>query len=151
VRGSGLAIVSGFHSPIEKDCLPILLRGSDPIIIVQGHRLSTSRLPIEWQKAIRNGRLLLLSPFGENDRRVTTELAAERNRFVATISDDILIPYAMPGSKTEADALSLLAAGKRVCTFDDRPGSLLDAGATIVMPNYFASRATLLAPVGGEQ
>ncbi len=151
VRGSGLAIVSGFHSTIEKDCLPILLRGSDPIIIVQGHRLSTSRLPIEWQKAIRNGRLLLLSPFGENDRRVTTELAAERNRFVATISDDVLIPYATPGSKTEADALSLLAAGRRVCTFDDRPGSLLDAGATVVMPNYFAPRATLLAPVGGEQ
>ena len=45
VRGSGLAIVSGFHSPIEKDCLPILLRGPDPIIIVQAHRLSTSRLP----------------------------------------------------------------------------------------------------------
>jgi predicted Rossmann fold nucleotide-binding protein DprA/Smf involved in DNA uptake len=151
VRGSGLAIVSGFHSPIEKDCLPILLRGSDPIIIVQGHRLSTSRLPIEWQKAIGNGRLLLLSPFGENDRRVTTELAAERNRFVATISDDILIPYATPGSKTETDALSLLAAGKRVCTFNDRPGSLLDAGATVVTPNYFASRATLLAHVGGEQ
>jgi hypothetical protein len=42
VRGSGLAIVSGFHSPIEKDCLPILLRGPDPIIIVQAHRL---RLP----------------------------------------------------------------------------------------------------------
>ncbi len=65
VRGSGLAIVSGFHSPIEKDCLPILLRGSDPIIIVQAHRLSTSRLPMDWQKAIDAGRLLLVSPFQE--------------------------------------------------------------------------------------
>ena len=52
VRGSGIAIISGFHSPIEKDCLPILLRGPDPIIICQAHRLSTSRLPLEWQKAI---------------------------------------------------------------------------------------------------
>jgi len=26
VRGSTMAILSGFHSPIEKDCLPILLR-----------------------------------------------------------------------------------------------------------------------------
>jgi hypothetical protein len=25
VRGSGITIVSGFHSPIEKDCLPIHL------------------------------------------------------------------------------------------------------------------------------
>ena len=73
---SGIAIVSGFHSPIEKDCLPILVRGPDPIIIVQGHRLSTSRLPREWQKAINAGRLLLLSPFSKKDKRVTAELAA---------------------------------------------------------------------------
>jgi predicted Rossmann fold nucleotide-binding protein DprA/Smf involved in DNA uptake len=151
VRRSGFAVVSGFHSPIEKDCLPVLLRGSDPIVIVQAHRLSTSRLPIDWLRAIDGGRLLILSPLGLKDKRVTTELATERNRFVAAISDEVLIPYAAPGSKTEADALSLLAAGKRVCTFTDRPGSLLDAGATVVMPNYFASRATLLAPMGGEQ
>ena len=55
VRGSGCAIVSGFHSPIEKDCLPILLRGSDPIIFVQAHRLSTTRLPLDWQKQLTPG------------------------------------------------------------------------------------------------
>ena len=114
VRGSSLAIVSGFHSPIEKDCLPILLRGPDPIIIVQAHRLSTSRLPMEWQRAIEGKRLLLISPFGARAKRVTAQLAAERNRFVATISDEVLIPYAAPGSKTEALALDLLASGKRV-------------------------------------
>ncbi|HMD98402.1 MAG TPA: DNA-processing protein DprA [Terriglobia bacterium] len=138
VRGSGLAIVSGFHSPIEKDCLPILLRGPDPIIIVQGHRLSTSRLPKDWQKAIEAKRLLLLSPFRERAKRVTTELAAERNRFVAAISDEVLIPYAAPGSKTEALALDVLASGKRVYTFSDRPGPLPDAGARVVAPDFFS-------------
>jgi hypothetical protein len=59
VRGSGIAIASGFHSPIEKDSLPILLRGQDPIINVEGHKLSTSRLPRAWQKAIDTSRLLL--------------------------------------------------------------------------------------------
>jgi len=39
------------------------------------------------------GRLLLLSPFDEKHKRVTAELAAERNRFVASISDEVLIPY----------------------------------------------------------
>jgi hypothetical protein len=67
VRDSGIAIVSGFQSPIEKDCLPILFRGPGPVIIVQGHRLSLSRLLREWQKAIDAGRLLLLSPFNEKD------------------------------------------------------------------------------------
>ena len=202
VRGSGLAIVSGFHSPIEKDCLPILLRGPDPIIIVQAHRLSTSRLSREWQKALEAKRLLLLSPFvaaarhtldpksaqavaAVSDRRldrrseidslhrseidattrrleidvagrrsetrrsetaatvpnaakrVTAELAAERNRFVAAIADEILIPYAAPGSKTEALAIELLASGKRVYTFNDRPGPLLDAGTRLIPADFF--------------
>lgn len=145
VRVSGIAVVSGFHSPIEKDCLPILLRGSDPIVIVQAHRLSTSRLPMDWQKAIEEKRLLLLSPFGERARRVTAELAAERNRFVAAISDEVLIPYAAPGSKTETLALDLLKSGKRVYTFSDRPGPLLDAGARLVAPDFFGSQ---LAAVG---
>jgi predicted Rossmann fold nucleotide-binding protein DprA/Smf involved in DNA uptake len=105
-------------------------------------------------KSQRQQRLLntrLLSPFAEKDKRVTTELASERNRFVAAISHEVLISYAAPGSKTEALALSLLAAGKRLCTFDDRPGSLLDAGANVVLLDYFSSRATVPAPVGGEQ
>jgi predicted Rossmann fold nucleotide-binding protein DprA/Smf involved in DNA uptake len=138
VRSCGIAVVSGFHSPIEKDCLPIVLRGPCPVIIVQGHRLSVSRLPSEWQKAIDAGRLLLLSPFTQKERRVTAELAAERNRFVAAISDEVLIPYAAPGSRTEALALDLLTSGKRVYTFSDRPGPLLDAGAEVVAPEFFA-------------
>jgi len=167
VRGSGIAIVSGFHSPIEKDCLPILLRGPDPIIIVQAHRLSTSRLPTEWQKAIEAKRLLLLSPFvaAVSDRRrrseidatvlvrpntakrVTAELAAERNRFVAAISDEILVRFAAPGSKTEALALDLLASDKRVYTFSDRPGPLLDAGARLVPPDFFSASRAAISPV----
>lgn len=139
VRRSGSVIVSGFHSSIEKDCLPILLRGSNPIIIVQGHRLSTSRLPAEWQKAIDAHRLLLLSPFTEKDKRVTAELADARNRFVAAISDETLIPYATPGGKTEALALDLLASGKQVFTFNDRPSQLLESGAQLVEPAFFAT------------
>ena len=140
VRGSDIAIVSGFHSTIEKDCLPILLRGKDPIIIVQGHRLSTSRLPRDWQKAITAGRLLLLSPFGDKEKRVTAELAAERNRFVAAISDEVLIPYAAPGSKTEALALDLLKSGKRVYTFDSNSNaSLAVHGAVQVSAESLAS------------
>lgn len=138
VRGSGVAIVSGFHSPTEKDCLSILLRGPGPITIVQGHRLSTSRLPMKWQQAIDAGRLLLLSPFSDKYKRVTAELAAARNRFVAAISDEVLIPYAAPGSKTEALALDLLNSGKHVYTFSDRPCPLLSAGAQLVAPEFFS-------------
>lgn len=140
VRGSGLAIVSGFHSLIEKDCLPILLRGPDPIIIVQAHRLSTTRLPLEWQKAIDAGRLLL-SPFGEQHKSVTTELAAERNRLVVSIADEVLIPYAHPGSKTEMLCRKVLATGKRVYTFlSGANDHIIEMGAVPVDPDYFSTR-----------
>jgi hypothetical protein len=78
VRISGRAVVSGFHSPIEKDCLPILLHGPGLVIVVQGRRLSRTRLPAAWQKAIEAGRLLLVSPFTDKQKRVTTQLAEER-------------------------------------------------------------------------
>jgi predicted Rossmann fold nucleotide-binding protein DprA/Smf involved in DNA uptake len=138
-RDSGIAVVSGFHSPIEKDCLAVLLRGASPIIMVQAHRLSTSRLPREWRKAIDAGRLLLFSPFRQKDKRVTAQLAAERNRFVAAISDEVLFPYAAPGSKTEALALDLLKSGKPVHTFSERPGSLLAAGARVATAEILLS------------
>jgi predicted Rossmann fold nucleotide-binding protein DprA/Smf involved in DNA uptake len=143
VRGSGLAIVSGFHSPIEKDCLPILLRGTDPIVIVQAHRLTPSRLPMEWQKAIDAGRLLLLSPFGNKDKRVTKELATERNRFVASISDEVLIPYAAPGSKTDGLFHELVASGKRVYTFESQANTtMISSGAVPIAPDFFSNRPT---------
>ena len=75
-------------------------------------------------------------------KRVTAELAAERNRFVAAIADEVLIPFAAPGSKTEALALDLLASGKPVYTFSDRPGPLLNAGARLIPANFFATTPT---------
>jgi predicted Rossmann fold nucleotide-binding protein DprA/Smf involved in DNA uptake len=140
VRGGDSVVVSGFHSPIEKDCLPILLRGAGATIVVQAHRLTTSRLPLEWQRAIDTERLLLLSPFDEKHKRVTTELAAERNRFVASISDEVLIPYAAPDSKTERLTLELLAAGKCVYTFDsDASTNLSSHGAVVMSPESLSS------------
>jgi predicted Rossmann fold nucleotide-binding protein DprA/Smf involved in DNA uptake len=141
VRRSGRTIVSGFHAPIEKDCLPILLRGQDPIIIVQGHRLSTTRLPAEWQKAIEAGRLLLVSPFTDKQKRVTTQLAEERNRFVADLADEILIAYAHPGGKTEKLAAELLKSPKRVYTFDSPANRrLVEWGAIPIEPDYFKQK-----------
>ena len=32
-RDAGRCVISGFHSPVKKECLQILLRGSQPIII----------------------------------------------------------------------------------------------------------------------
>ena len=33
LRDEGVTVVSGFHSPVEKECLRILLRGKQPVVI----------------------------------------------------------------------------------------------------------------------
>jgi predicted Rossmann fold nucleotide-binding protein DprA/Smf involved in DNA uptake len=141
VRLSSRTIVSGFHSPIEKDSLSILLRGRNPIIIVQGRRLSRTKLPAEWKKAIDAGRLLVVSPFTDKEKRVTTRLAEERNRFVAALADEVLIAYAHPGGKTEKLAAELLNSGKRVYTFESPANTkLVEWGAVPIQPDYFAPK-----------
>lgn len=140
-RDSQKVIVSGFQSPIEKDCLRTLLRGDVPIIICLARRITTSRLSREWQSSMKAGRLLLVSPFSEAQKRVTADLAFERNRFVVSLADEVLIVYAHPGSKTEALASEVLGAGKRVYTFSDGANEkLIEAGAVPVEPEFFAAK-----------
>ena len=33
LRDAGVAVIGGFHSPMEKECLDLLLRGNQPIVI----------------------------------------------------------------------------------------------------------------------
>jgi len=73
-RDAGRCIISGFHSQVEKECLRILLRGSQPVIICPARSLP-KRVQPEWKQPLESGRLLILSGFDDPDRRVTTELA----------------------------------------------------------------------------
>lgn len=93
-------MVSGFHSPTEKQCLRILLEGKQPIIICLARSLAKMRLPSEWQTAIDSGRLLLLSRF-ERSRRADKETARRRNELVAALADEVLIVHAEPGGAVE--------------------------------------------------
>jgi hypothetical protein len=59
-REQGRCIISEFHSPIEKECLQILLRGGQPIIICPARSLERMRIPMEWRAGIGAGWILLL-------------------------------------------------------------------------------------------
>jgi predicted Rossmann fold nucleotide-binding protein DprA/Smf involved in DNA uptake len=92
-----VTVVSGFHSPVEKECLRILLRGKQPIIICLARALEKIRLPVAWRLALDAGRLLILSPFEKYPPRPTNESAQRRNELVAALSDDALIIHAERG------------------------------------------------------
>ncbi|MEW6207264.1 MAG: DNA-processing protein DprA [Acidobacteriota bacterium] len=103
-RDNGTTVISGFHSPMEKECLEILLRGTQPIIICPARSIENMRLPKNWIAALDEKRLLLLSPFDPKHRRVTADLAQKRNLFIAALADKILIAHIARGGKTESFA-----------------------------------------------
>ncbi|MBC8420936.1 MAG: DNA-processing protein DprA [Desulfobacterales bacterium] len=99
-RDQGRCIISGFHSPIERECLQILLRGVQPIIICPARSLDRMRIPVEWREGIGAGRILLLSPFEPSNRRLTAALSEQRNKLVAALADDVFFAHTTPGGKT---------------------------------------------------
>jgi len=118
LRERGITVISGFHSPVEKECLRILLRGKQPIIICLARGIEGMKVPKEWRKPLEEGRLLVLSTFGKRYRRPTAILSQKRNEFAAALADLILIVYASPGSKTEAFVRRLIITGRRVGVFN---------------------------------
>jgi len=99
-RDEGRCVISGFHSPVEKECLRILLRGRQPIILCPARALP-KRVPAEWKKPLAEGRLLILSCFTAAHRRATTKLAARRNQVVAALADEIWFAHITPGGQME--------------------------------------------------
>jgi len=101
LRDDGATVISGFHSPLEKECLRILLRGKQPIIICPARAIDRMRITGELRPAFEAGRLLVLSPFEKTPRRVTKESAWYRNQVVAALSDEAFIAHITPGGQTE--------------------------------------------------
>jgi hypothetical protein len=131
--------IGGFQTPIEKDCLEILLNGSQPVTVCPARGVGSidrQRLPASWRRALDEGRLTLLSPFGPEVKRPTKALAAQRNAFVLERAAALLVLHASPGGQTEALAQSALAAGKSVVTLDHPANAHLVAlGARPVTPD----------------
>ncbi len=100
-RDIGRCVISGFHSPVEKECLHILLRGSQPIIICPARALP-QRVPPDWKKPLTAGRLLILSAFTATAKRITAELAARRNEFVAALAGEVYVPHASPDGQLQS-------------------------------------------------
>jgi predicted Rossmann fold nucleotide-binding protein DprA/Smf involved in DNA uptake len=99
-RDTGRCIISGFHSPVEQECLRILLRGTAPLILCPARSLLT-RIPAEWQTPLADGRLLIISGFTAAEKRVTTELAIRRNVLVAALADEACFAHITPGVQSE--------------------------------------------------
>ena len=135
LRNASVPVIGGFQTPTEKECLRLLLRGEQPVVVCPARGIDNMRIPRDWRPALDDGPLLVLSPFPATARRPTAELAAQRNELVADLAAQIFIAHAAPGSKTEAFARKLAASGKPMLTLDS-PGNanLVEIRAEVVHP-----------------
>jgi predicted Rossmann fold nucleotide-binding protein DprA/Smf involved in DNA uptake len=120
LKGGDIVVISGFHSPMEKECLQILLINKHPVIICPARSIKTMRIKKEYKNPLENETLLLLSPFNKKHDRISAKLAEKRNLFISAISDYIFVPYAAPRSKTASLCEALIKKGKNIKTFHSK-------------------------------
>ncbi len=92
-REKGNCVISGFHSQIEKDVLQYLLKGKQPIIVALARGLKEKVEP-EFKKSIEESRLLIVTPFEKEIKRVTEQTAAIRNKMMIDIADSVAVGFA---------------------------------------------------------
>jgi hypothetical protein len=100
-RAENRAVIGGFHTPVEKECLRIFLRGPQRIVICPARGLDPFLLPLEWREKFKRGEILIASPFDSSIRRPTKESAELRTRFVLSIAVSRTIIHAQPGGLTD--------------------------------------------------
>jgi predicted Rossmann fold nucleotide-binding protein DprA/Smf involved in DNA uptake len=99
-REKGNCVISGFHSQIEKDVLHYLLKGSQPIIIALARGFK-QKLDKELTAPMEKGRLLVITPFDLDVKRVTSETAIVRNKLMLDLADKVKVAYASKGGELE--------------------------------------------------
>src|SRR5947208_12696985 len=118
---------------MEQECLTILLRGTQPVIVCLARSLHEMRISAEYKQPLDQGRLLLLSPFEGRDSRITLETAVFRNRFVAALADAIFVAHAEPNGKTERFCREVLGWKKTLYTLKgDANTNLVKLGAKAI-------------------
>lgn len=100
-RDQGQCVISGFHSPLERQCLDILLRGKQPVLMAPARGIGTLRLPVAQRKALDEGRLTIVSPFAASVKRVNGDLARQRNLFIAALADEVVFAFISPGGSLD--------------------------------------------------
>ena len=76
-----IAVVSGFHSKMERNVLEILLKGQCGIIIVLARGMYR-KLPKQYEEVMSQNRLLIISNEKDNVKRVSEQTARKRNEYV---------------------------------------------------------------------
>lgn len=105
-REAGTCIISGYHSPVEKEVLCRLLQGAQPVIIAMARGLN--RQAPEWGRAIDAGRLLVISRYAQSVSHPCESKCYQRNLMMAELADTIVIAHVASGGSLERLCMNYL-------------------------------------------
>ena len=92
-----VAIVSGFHSKMEREVLDILLKGRCGIICVLARPIYKV-VPDKFRRAYEDGRVLFISNNTSISTMTSRYLCHKRNEFIVSIADELVFSSISPES-----------------------------------------------------
>ncbi len=130
LRDTETSVIGSFHSPIEKDCLELLLKGTQPIILCPARSIENMLVKKIFRQPLNEGRILFLSPFEKKIKRQTGQTSQFRNQFVGMLANAVFVAYAQAGGKLEQLCREILELKKTLYTFEsDYNKPLIEMGA----------------------
>lgn len=94
-------VISGFHSPVEQECLRLLLQGQANIIYFPAREIEHLRIRKEWRPALKENRMLIITLESFKNRRMSRTETELRNNLIAELAKSVYIPYAAKDGQLE--------------------------------------------------
>ena len=109
------AVISGFHSPLEKSVLEILLTAKSPAVVVLARDATKASLPPDWTEALQAGRLVVISATQDSHpARLTDARAHQRNDIAASLAQAIVVAHTSPGGQLAKQVQQWREAGRSI-------------------------------------
>lgn len=106
-------LIGGFHSPLERSVLEVMLSAHAPVVIVLARQLHVASLPVAWHDAVQAGTVAVVS-MDDTQQRLTAELAVRRNHWIACHAAHIVVAEASPDGSLASCLAQWRSEGRRV-------------------------------------
>ena len=111
--GGQHVVIGGFHSPLEQSVLRLLIEGGGQAVVVLARPVAAASLPRAWQRALGAGRMAVVSR-AALAKRLTAQLAGDRNDLAASLANKIAIAHASAGGQLSEQCSRWRAQGLAV-------------------------------------
>jgi hypothetical protein len=104
------AVVGGFHSPLERSVLRLLMEAGGSAVVVLARPVSGASLDSAWHGAIDAGRMAVVSRTVRL-QRLAEQAANDRNDIAARLAGRIIVGHASPGGTLARLCIRWMADG----------------------------------------